>query len=201
MAELPKLLAARDIATELHMVGNKVHDNPADPNWRPRMKAALESPDVTWHGGQPRAEAMRIAASGDIGLSWRDPSLDASLELSTKVLEFGAIGLPVILNRTAMHETLLGADYPMFAAGLDNVVAVAAAAAADPAMYRLAAGRLRQAASAFTIERAAERLRGYLARALPVPAAVTGVPARARRRPEAARRGGGARPEVLQSAS
>ena len=47
---------------------------------------------MIWHGGQPRAEAMRLAADGDIGLSWRHPELDASLELSTKVLEFGQLG-------------------------------------------------------------------------------------------------------------
>ena len=84
---------------------------------------------MIWHGGQPRAEAMRIAAEGDIGLSWRHPELDASLELSTKVLEFGQLGLPVILNRTPMHEALLGADYPLFAASLDDVADVAALAA------------------------------------------------------------------------
>ena len=46
---------------------------------------------------------MQLAASCDIGVSWRDASLDASLELSTKVLEFGVLGLPVILNRTPMY--------------------------------------------------------------------------------------------------
>jgi len=110
---------------------------------------------------------MRLAASCDIALGWRHPELDASLELSTKVLEFGALGLPVILNRTPMHEALLGADYPLFAASLADVTAGAAAAAADPALYRLAADRAARAAEQFTLDRAAERLRGYLARAVP----------------------------------
>ncbi|HJY56652.1 MAG TPA: glycosyltransferase family 1 protein, partial [Streptosporangiaceae bacterium] len=98
------------------------------------------------------------------------PELDASLELSTKVLEYGAIGLPVILNRTPMHEGLLGADYPLFAASLTDVVDVAAAAAADPGVFRKAADRTSRAAQQFTLDRAAERLRGYLGRALPVRA-------------------------------
>ena len=110
---------------------------------------------------------MRLAASCDIGLSWRHPDLDASLELSTKVLEFGALGLPVILNRTPMHEALLGADYPLFAASLADVVDVAAAAAADPGLYRLAAGRTSRAAEQFTLDRAAERLRGYVRAGIP----------------------------------
>ena len=165
MTELPGLLAARGVASELHMAGDKIHDGPE--GYQQRMRAALESGGVTWHGGHSREDAMRLAASCDIGLSWRHPDLDASLELSTKVLEFGALGLPVVLNRTPMHEALLGADYPLFAASLADVAATAAAAAADPAVYRLAADRTEHAAERFTLDRAAERLRGYLAVAVP----------------------------------
>lgn len=172
MTRLPSLLAARGVPAEVHMVGDKIHDDPRDPGYRRRMRAALGEvgspsvPGVIWHGGQPRAEAMRLAAAGDIGLSWRHPELDASLELSTKVLEFGQLGLPVILNRTPMHEALLGADYPLFAASLDDVADVAAAAAADPAVFALAAGRTAAAAASFSLERAAGRLRECLSRAV-----------------------------------
>ena len=164
MTELPGLLAARGVAAELHMVGDKIHHAPGD--YQQRMRAALDATGVTWHGGHSREDALRLAASCDIGLSWRHPELDASLELSTKVLEYGAIGLPVILNRTPMHEGLLGADYPLFAASLTDVVDVAVAAAADPRLYRRAADRTSRAAEQFTLDRAAERLRGYLVRAL-----------------------------------
>ena len=175
MTRLPALLAKRGVAAEVHMVGDKIHDDPVDAGYRRRMRAALGEvsspavPGVIWHGGQPRAEAMRLAASCDIGLSWRRPELDASLELSTKVLEFGQLGLPVILNRTPMHEALLGVDYPLFAASLDDVTDVAAAAAADPAGVALAAARTSAAAASFSLERAAERLRGYLSRAVAAP--------------------------------
>jgi glycosyltransferase involved in cell wall biosynthesis len=171
MTELPGLLAARGVAAELHMIGDKIHNTPGD--YQQRMRAALDTTGVTWHGGHSREDALRLAASCDIGLSWRHPELDASLELSTKVLEYGAIGLPVILNRTPMHEGLLGADYPLFAASLEDVVDAAAAAAADPRLYRRAADRTSRAAQQFTLDRAAERLRGYLARALPAKEATT----------------------------
>jgi glycosyltransferase involved in cell wall biosynthesis len=167
MTGLPRLLLDREIPAELHMVGDKIHSDPADSSYRQRMRAALERDTVTWHGGQSREDAMRLAASCDIGLSWRHPELDASLELSTKVLEFGALGLPVILNRTPAHEALLGADYPLFAATLDDVVTVTVLAATDPAVYRLAADRAVGATSDFTMDRAAQRLRRYLADALP----------------------------------
>ena len=164
MTELPALLAARGVASELHMAGDKIHDDAT--GYQQRMRDALEGDGVTWHGGHSREEAMRLTASCDIGLSWRHRDLDASLELSTKVLEFGALGLPVILNRTPMHEALLGADYPLFAVSLADVAAAAAAAAADPGLYRLAADRTGRAAEQFTLDRAAERLRGYLAAAV-----------------------------------
>jgi glycosyltransferase involved in cell wall biosynthesis len=183
MTTLPALLASRGVAAEVHMVGDKVHDDPRDPTYSRRMRAALGeagtgaggmggagrvsgAPGVIWHGGQPRAEAMRLAAAGDVGLSWRHPELDASLELSTKVLEFGQLGLPVILNRTPMHEALLGADYPLFAASIDDVADVAASAC-DPGVFALAASRTSAAAASFALDEAAARLRAYLARAVP----------------------------------
>ena len=130
MTGLPGLLAARgDRRRAAH---GRRQDPQRDRRYQQRMRDALDTKGVTWHGGHSREDAMRLAASCDIGLGWRHPELDASLELSTKVLEFGAIGLPVILNRTPMHEGLLGADYPLFAASLTDVMAVAAAAAADP---------------------------------------------------------------------
>jgi glycosyltransferase involved in cell wall biosynthesis len=183
MTRLPGLLAQRGVRAELHMVGDKIHNDPADPGYHNRMRAALGEPPapgegaeppavvpangVVWRGGHSREGAMRIAAAADIGLGWRHPSLDASLELSTKVLEFGLLGLPVILNRTPMHEALLGADYPMFAASLDDVVAIVESAAADPAILKLAASRTSAAAAEYTLDQASGRVRRYLDDALP----------------------------------
>lgn len=170
MCDLPGRLADRDVPCELHMVGDKIHDEPGDPDYAARMKKALDSSSgVVWHGGVSRQEAMSIASGADVGLGWRHPDLDASLELSTKVLEFGSLGLPVVLNRTPMHERLLGVDYPLFA-GEDDIVDELEIAARDPETYRLAAERCHAAAREFALDRAAGRLRGYLARALPEPA-------------------------------
>ncbi|WP_285761271.1 glycosyltransferase [Nocardiopsis ansamitocini] len=166
MTELPAALAARGTPAELHMIGDKIHRD--SPEWAKQMGKALENtPGVVWHGGRPRAEALELSAQCDIGLSWRAPELDASLELSTKVLELGALGLPVVLNRTPMHESLLGADYPLFADGDLDAVADTIALAADPDTYRTAARRCAEASARFTLDRAAERLRSYLGLAFP----------------------------------
>ncbi len=170
MTGLPGVLARRGVDAELHMVGDKVHDDPDDPGYAPRMRAALESaPGVVWHGGHPRAEAMRITAGCDVGVSWRHPDLDASLELSTKVLECGALGVPVVLNRTPMHERLLGEDYPLFAADETDVADALTLIGKNPDAYTLAAARCRDAATGFSLEAAAERLGRYLAQAFPPP--------------------------------
>ncbi|ASU85508.1 glycosyl transferase [Nocardiopsis gilva YIM 90087] len=172
MTELPAALDKRGVAAELHMIGDKIHRD--SPEWAKRMAKALEgTPDVRWHGGKPRAEALRLSAECDIGLSWRAPEMDASLELSTKVLELGALGLPVVLNRTPMHEDLLGPDYPLFADGDVDAVADTLTLAADPGIYGEAAERCRAAAARFTLEKAAERLRGYLDLAHPTAPAGT----------------------------
>jgi glycosyltransferase involved in cell wall biosynthesis len=174
MTRLPAQLKARGIAAELHMIGDKIQGDPNDPRYVRRMEKALRSsPGVIWHRGMPREEAIALVASCDIGLSWRDRVLDASLELSTKVLEYGAVGLPVVLNRTPMHEALLGVDYPLFVdPGGDAIDAIEAAT--DVATFRLAAQRCQASVEAFTPQRAVERVRHLLASMRPmVPALAT----------------------------
>ena len=182
MTSLPALLASRGVDAEVHMVGDKVHNDPRDPTYAKRMRGALGEvgapaiPGVIWHGGQPRAEAMRLAAAGDIGLSWRHPELDSSLELSTKVLEFGQLGLPVILNRTPMHEALLGADYPLFAASSTTWPTWRLPRSTRPSSAWRRRGRPPRPRR-LPLTSAAARLRAYLARAVSaaVPAGVSAV--------------------------
>ena len=168
MTSLPQRLAERSVEAELNMVGDKVHEVPADPSYSSRMKSALESTEgVIWHGGMPRQEAMEKSAQMDLGLSWRDPEMDASLELSTKVLEFGALDVPVIMNRTQMHEDLYGIDYPLFVQGEDDVVDAIVGVVQDPQLYALALQRCRQVSAKFSMGVAVERMKQYLNRALP----------------------------------
>lgn len=168
MTRLPASLAERGIAAELHAVGDKIHKVPGDPEFEGRMETALrDTPGVVWHGGRSRREAVDLVARCDLGMSWRDRSLDASLELSTKVLEYGAVSLPVVLNRTPMHESLLGVDYPLFANDESEVLDVIELAAGDQLVRDLAAERTATAAQAFAVERAIETARRNLDRVFP----------------------------------
>ncbi len=178
MTTLPERLAVRGVPAELHMIGDKIHDDEDDPSYLDRMRAALEgSSGVTWHGARSRQDALALAATGDIGLSWRDRNLDASLELSTKVLEYGALGLPVVLNRTPMHERLLGVDYPLFVGDEADVIEIIANATQDPTLLADAGRRCAAAAEGHTSAKAAEGFGEWLGRAFPAPLA---RPARAR---------------------
>lgn len=167
MTRLPALLRARGVDAELHMVGDKIHQ---EPGFAAPMKAALESGDgVIWHGGHPRAEAMRLTASADVALSWRDMSMDTSLELSTKVLESGALGVPVVLNRNPMHERLFGEDYPLFASSEADVVDALTLIGKNPDLYELASLRCRRAAANYSLDAAVRRMRRYLETTFPEP--------------------------------
>jgi glycosyltransferase involved in cell wall biosynthesis len=170
MTALPSMLAARGIEAELHMIGDKIHDVPEDPGYSARMREALNSPGVMWHGGVARQRAMELTSACDLGLSWRAPHMDASLELSTKILEFGALDVPVILNRTGMHESLYGFDYPLFAADILDVVDAAETVVRDRATADRATAACRAVSEQYSMRVAIERMKGHLKRAFPLGA-------------------------------
>ncbi|MGI9196431.1 MAG: glycosyltransferase [Candidatus Nanopelagicales bacterium] len=168
MTALPGRLAALGIDAQLHVVGDKIHDVPGDPEWSTRMREALEtSPGVIWHGGVPRQEAMRLTAEADLGMSWRAPEMDASLELSTKVLEFGSLGVPALLNRTPMHESLLGESYPLFVGDETDIVNAITSVLADDGLLEDAQDAMARAAAPFGMAPSSERLSLLLERAFP----------------------------------
>ncbi len=168
MTALPSVLADRGHSVEVHMIGDKIHRSELSPSFTQTMRNALSmAPGVIWHGGVSRQEAWRVAANCDIGLSWRNERLDESLELSTKLLEYGRLGLPVVLNRTPMHEVVLGADYPLFVEGND-IANVITAAIADENARHIAAQRCSEAVHSHSLNQVAERVRILIAEAFPV---------------------------------
>jgi glycosyltransferase involved in cell wall biosynthesis len=168
MTEVVAELRRAGEPVELHMIGDKVHRSPSDPTYLMRMQEALERGEgVIWHGAQSRERTIELSEACDVALSWRAPELDASLELSTKVLEMGAAGLPVILNRTPMHESLLGADYPLFATSRAEFTELLRRIIRHPAILEAAAGRGRAAAQRFTFSRVHQQLLPHLVREKP----------------------------------
>lgn len=165
MCRLPGEANSDGTNLEVTMIGEKVHEDPNLPTWSTRMREALvKSEGVTWLGGMSRAEAMRAVASCDLGLAWRATTLDTSHEISTKLLEYMAVGVPPLVNRTAMHEKLLGADYPFFIES-DDVLSAIRRANQQPELVAEIASKLRESVSPFTVEARAVELESALRRA------------------------------------
>jgi hypothetical protein len=115
LCEVPRLLGERGVRMSLSMIGDKIMHSHRNPTWRSRMKTAVTtSPGVEWAGGLSRDDATAYSKTADIGFSWRSQELDSTHELSTKVLEYCAMGVAPVLNRIAAHVDLLGKDYPLF---------------------------------------------------------------------------------------
>jgi glycosyltransferase involved in cell wall biosynthesis len=146
---------------ELHLIGDKIHNPPADPSFKPAVEAALaETENLTWHGGVSRKQVDELLREADVALSVRHPMMDK--ELATKVLEYGAAGCAVVLNRTALYEELLGADYPLFATDPGEILAVLKQVGKDSDLRDEAADRCAEAARQYTFERVANQLQEAL---------------------------------------
>ena len=142
---------------ELHLVGDKLHNPPDDPGFKPAAEAALaETENLVWHGGVSRKRVDELLREADVALSVRHPMMDK--ELATKVLEYGAAGCAVILNRTPLYEDLLGADYPLFATDPRQILAALKQVAKNSDLRQEAADRCAAAARRYTFRRVAERL-------------------------------------------
>lgn len=117
---LPVELKKLGVKSTLYLIGEKINRGVTDPGFPAKMKATLRSAQegefegVIAPGSLPRAKSIEIIQSADIGIGWRTASLDSSLEVSTKALEYSAAGTPPVVNRNADHEKLFGADYPFF---------------------------------------------------------------------------------------
>lgn len=135
MLELPRALAEYGVSAELTVLGDKFQRDKSDRTWHIRMRSALlaavAEPDsgVTWKGGLPRHLVSQALSTAHIGLGWRSPALDSSLELSSKVLEFGASHVAPLINRTSDHEALYSSSYPLFVDSDDLAHAAARIAA------------------------------------------------------------------------
>lgn len=115
------------------VAGDKLHNPPDDPGFKPAGERALKrTAGLVWHGAVNRQEVRALAEGADLALSLRHPSMDVSAELSTKVLEYGAAGCPVLLNRNPLHASLLGDDYPLLASSVEEARAAVLLVSREP---------------------------------------------------------------------
>ncbi|WP_088815936.1 MULTISPECIES: glycosyltransferase [Listeria] len=160
-----KKLAERDKRIHTQVVGDKFQDRLRERENQLRIKKDLqEVPAIDWVGAVSREECQRLIGEADIGIAWRSAALDNddSVELSSKLLEYGRLGKPALVRRTKMHEDLLGRDYPLFVETEADVIEKTRAALRDEALYAKAAAQIYNASKAFTFKAAYNRLRSFI---------------------------------------
>jgi glycosyltransferase involved in cell wall biosynthesis len=159
---------------ELVMVGDKIHDEPGYPDYKLRMRQALEdTPGLTWLGAQSREATQQLLQGARVGLSWRSETMNDTAEYSTKILEYGGAGCAAILNRNPLHERLLGSDYPLYANSPAEFSAQLTLALTVPGLCRQAAEALGRLAARHSFSTRVDQIRQWLTE---VPVASAPVP-------------------------
>ncbi|PAT13591.1 glycosyltransferase [Corynebacterium hadale] len=167
MLDIPIELRRLGIESELVVVGDKINRDRKDPSWATKMREKLElvsndpNSGVRWLGGMPRAEAMKQIAMADLGIGWRTDLLDSSLEISTKALEYSALGTPAVVNLNDDALALFGDEYPFFVAGDASAKEMAESIASGLSAIGNASEYVPQVVRTYSMESAASRLYSY----------------------------------------
>ena len=153
---------------ELHVFGDKIHHVPDDLEFRPEVAERLESTHgLVWHRQVSREHLYAELPGFDIGWAWRHAELECGThELSTKVLEYAACGLPTIVFPNEVNVGVLGEDYPLYARDGDEAGRVIAAMLRDPGRLASLRAELIAVASRYTFQAVREQYVAPLARAL-----------------------------------
>jgi len=151
---------------EFHVAGDKIMEQPQDPAYVSRVTELLSTTDgLVWHGSMTREATMVLLAEGGVAMNLWDyrygPRMN-DLVVSTKLLDYAAAGVPVVLTRTPTHQQLLGADYPLFADEIDEARPLLRRVLSEPETYRAAAERAYTASRAFTPEAIHELIAPHL---------------------------------------
>jgi glycosyltransferase involved in cell wall biosynthesis len=151
---------------EFHVAGDKIMNVERDPGYAARMRGLLETtPGVIWHGSLPREEVVDLVAQGGVALNVWDyghgPRMN-ELVVSTKLLDYASVGVPVVLTRTPTQLELYGEDYPLFVDAVDDALPLLRRVLTEPDLYRLTAERSYEASRAFTYPRIHSQIASYL---------------------------------------
>ncbi|MBC2306168.1 glycosyltransferase [Listeria booriae] len=160
-----KKLHAMDTRIHTQIVGDKFQERLREREAQLRIKKAFnEEESIDWVGAVSREHCQDLIEEADVGISWRSPGLDNddSVELSSKLLEYGRLGKPALVRKTKMHEAILGADYPLFVDTEADFIEKTARVLQDETLYRQAAEQMYEASKYFTFHAAYQRLKDFI---------------------------------------
>ncbi|CAK6476216.1 MULTISPECIES: glycosyltransferase [Peribacillus] len=158
-----KVLNGKDRSLILNVAGDKFQGE-LIPEKEKITNLLKTQEGINWVGAIPRSKSLKFIDQSDIGIGWRSESIDndSSLELSTKLLEYGRFGKPVLLRRTKMYEKLLGADYFLFVESEEDFVEKTMEIMYNRSLYRKTAKKVYEASKYYTFSSAYQRLRPVL---------------------------------------
>ena len=138
---------------EFHIVGDKFHNAPPVKNFVKDITHSLQyTKGVIWHGGVSRAEANEILSHVHVASSLRDKTFDNSLEMSTKILEYSALGIPVLMNPSSVQYGIFGPDYPCYVESESEFIDKFIELTSSPELYGKVSEHVRGIAKQFTFK-------------------------------------------------
>lgn len=165
---IPIITAFKELKREipnlsLDVAGDKFKWVKDNSQFKEEAAYLLKNTDgLTWYGALTRENAQQLIVNGDIGITWRSEEMDSSLELSTKLLEYGILRKAVIMNPTKMHMKLFGEDYPLYAVTEKDFRDAVKLALCNKDIYEFAAQRMYQVSRQFLFSEAIKKLQGPL---------------------------------------
>jgi glycosyltransferase involved in cell wall biosynthesis len=102
---------------KVDFIAGKLTKHKEDRNFPADWEAARRAADpanVTFSDNVPHSEIAPLMQRGSFAWCVRSPRYDSIVEISTKMLEYAALGVPPIINRTPINEAVFGKDYPLF---------------------------------------------------------------------------------------
>ena len=146
-------------ALSLDVAGDAFRSDSQNLSFPEEVKYLLNnSSGINWHGGLPRDRVREIVRDSDVGVSWRSDSMDFSTEFSTKVLEYGSLGKPSLLNRSQVNLQVIGDDYPLYVGSMSEYIDTLRNLGTMAGAVEEAAHRCWAVAEAHSYSRASERL-------------------------------------------
>jgi hypothetical protein len=136
------------------------------------LNTARATGRVAIHEQLTREEVLQRVRSAHFGWSIRSEAFRDSTEISTKVLEYCALGKPPLLNRFSSNVALLGEEYPLFVEQASEVPGALQSMLEQPALYEQTARYCADKATAYKMESAYHKIISLL---LPSPTATTSV--------------------------
>lgn len=115
-------LVGKGMKIRLHLAVSKIWRN---PTFLTKIRKLLLTPHVTVQYGLSRHETMAMLSRMNFVWCWRPPELENTfLELSTKLVEGAACGLPCICCPSPVNRDFLGMDYLFYCTCKSDLPAV-----------------------------------------------------------------------------